>query len=235
MAKNAEEQEVKVAHKTALEMVRLRNNYYRDNYRFLMAAVLALVALCLLMALIIFYLYSARPAPRYFATNILGGLVEIQPLTSPSLSDAQVLGWSARASQALFTLNYQEYQSQLEQTKNTYFTASGGQNFLQAIKESLNLQTVLQGFFVVTADVLQAPTVLEREILSVNGGRTFSWKVKVPLRVTWMSESRTFVHTYNVILTIVRTSPIVDSVARQMNFDSLEGIGIQQFLAEQTS
>jgi hypothetical protein len=34
------------ARKSAIEIVRLRNNYYRDSYRFLMGAVLALVVLC---------------------------------------------------------------------------------------------------------------------------------------------------------------------------------------------
>ncbi len=235
-AKQEAKQEKKTAYsarKSAIEIVRLRNNYYRDSYRFLMGAVLALIMLCVLMVVILFYLYTARPAPRYFATNIMGGLVEVQPLTSPTLSDAALLGWSARAATASFTQNYAQYQKQIEETKNTYFTTTGGQKFLQAIKASLNLQTILQGFFVVTAEVVQAPMVLQRGIITLESGtKAFAWQVKVPVRVQWRSSSRNFSNMYNVMLTIVRSSAMIDPVARQMNLDSLQGIGVQQFVAE---
>lgn len=221
------------ARKSAIEIVRLRNNYYRDSYRFLMGAVLALVVLCVLMMVIIFYLYTTRPAPRYFATNVVGGLVEIQPLTSPTLSDAALLGWSSRAAMAAYTVNYAQYQQQLEETKNTYFTETGGQNFLDAIKASLNLQTVLQGFFVMTAQVVQAPTILDRGIMTTDKGvKAYAWQVKVPIRVQWSSQARNFSNMYNIILTIVRTTPLIDPVARQMNLDSLQGVGVQQFVAQ---
>ena len=239
MAEEEMKQDKKVgygARKSALEIVRLRNNYYRDSYRFLMGAVLALVVLCVLMMVILFYLYTTRPEPRYFATNVVGGLVEIQPLTSPTLSDAALLSWSARAATAAYTLNYAEYQQQLEETKNTYFTDSGGQNFLDAIKASLNLQTVLQGFFVVTATVVQAPIILDRGIMTpASGAKTYAWQVQVPIRVQWTSQARSFSNMYNVILTIVRTTPLIDPVARQMNLDSLQGVGVQQFVAQTLS
>ncbi|MCD6045156.1 MAG: protein IcmL (DotI) [Gammaproteobacteria bacterium] len=235
----AEEKQAKKAafsaRKSAIEIVRLRNNYYRDSYRFLMGAVLALVVLCVLMMVILFYLYTTRPAPRYFATNVIGGLVEIQPLTSPSLSDAALLAWSSRAATAAFTLNYAQYQQQLEQTKNTYFTPTGGQNFLDAIKASLNLETLLQGFFVMTAEVVQAPTILQRGIVNTENGKAFSWQVNVPIRVRWTSQARTFSNMYNVVLTVVRSSPLIDPVARQMNLDSLQGIGVLQFVAQTLS
>ena len=76
MADEQQKQDKKAARaamKSALEIVRLRNNYYRDSYRFLMGSVLALVLLCLLMVMVIFYLYTTQPAPRYFATNVMGG------------------------------------------------------------------------------------------------------------------------------------------------------------------
>jgi intracellular multiplication protein IcmL len=236
MADKQQKQDKKAAQgaiKSALEIVRLRNNYYRDSYRFLMGSVLALVLLCLLMVMVIFYLYTTRPAPRYFATNVMGGIIPIEPLTSPTLSDAALLSWAGRASTSAFTLNYAEYQKQLEETKNTYFTETGGQNFLDAIKASLNLQTIMQGFFVVTAQVMQAPTILQRGILTMpDGNKTFAWQIRVPIRVNWSSQARQFTNTYNVLLTIIRNSPFIDPVARQMNLDSLQGIAIQQFVAQ---
>lgn len=238
MAEEESKQNKKAAYrarKSALEIVRLRNNYYRDSYRFLMGAVLALVVLCVLMMVILFYLYTTKPSPRYFATNVVGGLVEIQPLTSPSLSDAALLGWAARAATSAYTMNYAQYQQQLEETKNTYFTDTGGQNFLDAIKASLNLQTVLQGFFVVTAEVVQAPTILQRGIMNTQNGKAFSWQVNVPIRVQWSSQVRNFSNVYNVVLTIVRTTPLIDPVARQMNLDSLQGVGVSQFVAQVVS
>ena len=228
----AEKKAAYSARKSAIEIVRLRNNYYRDSYRFLMGAVLALILLCVVMGIALFYLYTTRPAPRYFATNVMGGLIEIQPLTAPTLSDAALLAWSGRAATAAFTLNYAQYQQQLEQTKNTYFTAAGGQNFLDAMKASLNLQTVQQGFFIVTADVTQAPTILQRGLTTTVAGQAFSWQINVPLRVHWQSATRDFFNMYNVILTVVRSSPFIDPVARQMNLDSLQGVVIQQLVAQ---
>jgi hypothetical protein len=107
---------------------------------------------------------------------------------------------------------------------------------LDALKSSLNLQTVLEGFFVVTAEVVQAPIILDRGVMTTDtGAKVFAWQVKVPIRVKWTSQARTFSDMYNVILTIVRTSSLIDPVARQMNFDSLQGVGVQQFVAQTAS
>ncbi|HRE30926.1 MAG TPA: DotI/IcmL/TraM family protein, partial [Candidatus Berkiella sp.] len=69
----------------ALELVVLRNNFYRDNYRRLMLVCLGLI--CLTGGLIYWGLYERthKPLPQYFATTYDGKLIPLIPLSEPGI------------------------------------------------------------------------------------------------------------------------------------------------------
>lgn len=217
----------------AIELVRLRNNFYQDNYRRLISILLLLIVLIFSLVFWVYYLSTHRPQPRYFATNAAGGLVPLMPLNRPSLSQVQLQNWAARAATSAFTFNYIQLRDQLQDTQNTYFTDTGATQYLQALNNSKDLDAVTQGHFIVTAQPTGAPVILSNGVMTsgpyVN---RWAWVVSVPLAISFQSDSlnRNGQRNVNVQLTIVRTSRLVDPEAT--NIDSLQGIGVSQLLVQ---
>ncbi|NNM58801.1 MAG: DotI/IcmL/TraM family protein [Legionellales bacterium] len=224
------------AKKEALELIRLRNDFYRDNYRRLIVVLLMLLVLMFSMVYWIYYLTSHRPSPRYFATNTAGGLIPLKPLSVSSLSITALQNWTARAAAASFSFNYIQLKQQLENVKDTYFTSSGGDMFLSTLIKSGDLDAVTQGKFIVTSEPTGAPEILSQGIMGSGSykGR-YAWVVRVPLVINYESilENISSHRNINVQMTVVRTSPLVENVATSI--DSLQGIGISQLLVQGTS
>jgi intracellular multiplication protein IcmL len=220
----------------AIELVRLRNNFYQDNYRRLIGILLLLVVLMFGLVFWVYYLSTHRPQPRYFATNAAGGLVPLMPLNRPSLSQVALQNWSARAASAAFTFNYIQLRDQLQDTQDTYFTDTGATQYLQALNTSKDLDAVTQGHFIVTAQPTGAPVILSSGVMTSGPyANRWAWVVSVPLAISFQSDSlnRNGQRNVNVQLTIVRTSRLVDPQAT--NIDSLQGIGISQLLVQPVS
>lgn len=219
--------------KTAYELVRLRNDFYRDNYRRLIAIFLLLLTLLFATCYWIYYLTSHRPPPRYFATNAAGGLIPLTPLNQPSISDIALQNWATRAAVAAFTFNYVQLNQQLETAKDTYFTDTGGTAFVNALINSGNLDAVTTGKFIVTSQPTGAPEIITRGEMNQGPykGR-YAWVVKIPLQLNYESvlENIASKRYVDLQMTIVRTSSLVENAATSV--DSLLGIGISQLLAQ---
>lgn len=215
---------------TATELVRLRNNFYRDNYRRLVMMAFFLVVLIAILGGTAFWLFTHRPAPHYFATNIQGGLIEIQPLNQPVLSTEELTGWAARAAEAAFTLNYVQYRAQMESATETYFTNTGGEQYQNALKNSNDLSYIQAGKYIITAKPAGAPRILAQGVIP--GGQykgRYAWQVQIPLTVTARNERSIRPSQLLVDLVIVRSSTMIDQTAR--NIDATRGIGIAELVA----
>ena len=140
----------------ALELVRLRNNFYRDNYRRLVMALLILLALNAALVGIIVYQYSTRPEPRYFATSADGKITPIYALDIPVVSASALLQWANQAAVAAFSYNFANYRQAL-QDASEYFTPEGWKDFQAALESSNNLNAVITKKLVVSAVATGAP------------------------------------------------------------------------------
>lgn len=215
--------------KEAFELVKLRNFFYRDNYRRLVAATVFLIVLLLFMSYWVFYLITHRPAPQYFATNIQGGLTQLIPMNQPNVTTAALSNWAARGISAALTFNYVQYRDQLELAKDTYFTPEGGQQFDQQLQNTNDLDAVIQGKFVVTSQPGGAPQLLWQGVVPAGTyqGR-YGWRVELPVVITAQNGNTINKRTVDAIVTIVRSSVLVDNTA--VNMDGSKGIGIAQVL-----
>ena len=126
----------------ALEIVRLRNNFYRDNYRRVVSGLLLLLFINVALIGVIVYQYKTRPEPRYFATSADGRITPIYPLTRPVVSASALLQWTNQAAVAAYTYNFSNYRKALQEASE-YFTPKGWKDFQVALKSSGNLETVL--------------------------------------------------------------------------------------------
>jgi intracellular multiplication protein IcmL len=199
-----------------LEVVRLRNDFYRDNYRRVMSMLLLSSLVIVILVCAVVYVVLNPPAPKYFATDAQGRIIRLTPIDEPNLSEEALLQWANIAAVAAYTYNFVNYRQEL-QAASEFFTPDGWQKFIQALQSSNNLNAVIAKKLVVTAVATDAPVILQRGVLN---GR-YSWRVQIPLLVTYQSASQ--ISQQNVVVTML--------ITRISTLNSARGIGIAQFVA----
>lgn len=202
-----------------LDLVMLRNNFYRDNFRRMM--VFCLLLLAIIGALIgnIYYLQTHQPTPKYFATTHDGKLIELLPLNQPNLSTNALLQWSVEAATAAYTFNFVNYRKALQDSR-IYFTKLGYQNFLKALTDSRNLEAVKTKKLVVSAVPTGAPVILKEGVTSSG---LFAWQVQFPMLLTYQSASETIPQ--NIVITML--------ITRVPTLESPKGVGIASFVVRE--
>lgn len=204
----------------ALTTVAMRNDFYRDGQRKIMLALLLSILINFVMALFLAYLLTHPPAPKYFATSLSGRITPLYPLNEPNQSDSAVLQWANQAAIAAFSYNFVNYRDEL-QASSGFFTAEGWDQFLTALKQSNNLDAVKAKKLIVSAVATRAPIILQKGVLN---GR-YSWRVQMPILVTYQSASE-FSQQNNVVTMLI---------TRVSTLNSPRGIGIAQFVVSPAS
>ncbi len=193
-----------------------RNEYYRDGFHKIFLSLLVSVILNLLSAYSVYYVYQHPPEPVYFATSVNGRIMPLVPLNEPNSSDGVILQWANLATVAAYSYNFVTYRTEL-QSASDFFTAEGWSTFLDALKESNNLEAVISKKLVVTAVATRAPVILQKGVLS---GR-YSWRIQIPILVTYQSASE--FSQQNLVVTML--------VTRISTLNNPKGVGIAQFVS----
>ncbi len=197
--------------------VNIRNQFYKDNARRVLMLMMLSFAINIGLVSVLYYMVSNPPQPKYFATSINGRITPLFPLDEPNQSDAAVLQWATQAAIASFSYNFVNYRTEL-QAASEFFTPKGWTQFMNALKESNNLEAVRAKKLIVSAVAKGAPIILRKGILS---GR-YAWRIQLPLLITYQSASE-YSQTEDVVrMTIMRVSTL----------NSPRGIGIAQFVVE---
>src|SRR4051812_27302179 len=115
----------------ALEVVKLRNNFYRDNYRRVVLALLFMILINIGLVAIIGYMVTHRPTPVYFATSSDGKITQLHALSEPVVSTAELLQWTTQATTTAYTYNFVNYRKEL-QAASEYFTPEGWKEYQAA-------------------------------------------------------------------------------------------------------
>jgi len=191
-----------------LELVILRNNFYRDNYRKAVLSLLLVLLVNCALAFGIVYKLTHPPEPQYFAATSDGRLINVHPLSDPVVSDDFVLQWSSTAVRQTFALDYVHWRDQLQGVSD-YFSADGWKWFLQALQGTNNLKTLVDLQMVSSAKITGAPQLLDRAVLN---GR-YAWKISIPVLITYTSSTKNFNLPATVTLVVIRM-PITEAPAR---------------------
>jgi intracellular multiplication protein IcmL len=199
----------------ALVAVTLRNTYYRDGQRKLISLMFLSGMTNIALLMMLGYIVTHPPEPKYFATSINGRITPLFALNAPNQSDSAVLQWANQAAIAAFSYNFVNYRSEL-QASSGFFTADGWTQFLQALQDSNNLDAVKAKKLIVSAVATRAPIILQKGILN---GR-YAWRIQMPLLVTYQSASE--FSQQNSVVTML--------VTRVSTLNSPRGIGIAQFV-----
>ena len=202
----------------ALEVIKLRRNFYRDSYRLVVILLFIAIIVIACLAWVIIYQQTHKPTPKYFATTSSGRLIPLIPLDQPNFSDQQIAVWSANAVTSLYTYDFLNFR-QTFQTNSQYFTSSGWKAFLDGLAQSNNLQAVQQKRLTVQAVPAGAPVIVNQG--DFNG--IYTWRIQIPILVTYQSLSEEF--NQRLLITVV--------VQRLSTLTSKYGIGIAQLVAQQ--
>lgn len=200
----------------ALEIVRLRNNFYRDNYRRLVGILLFMILINLGLVFGIVYLLTHRPTPQYFATSADGRIIPLSPLSEPVVAPSELLQWVNQAVVAAYSYNFINYRKELQDAAQ-YFTPEGWKQYQDGLKASRNLETVVAKKLVATATPTGAPQITDQGILN---GR-YAWRIRMPFLVTYQNSNEQIQQPVTVTVLVVRTSTL----------DTPKGIAIAQFYA----
>jgi len=201
---------------SAVEVVKLRNSFYRDGYKRVIIALLLSVVLNAILIATFTFVITHPPAPQYFATTINGRITPLIPLDQPNMPPSTLLQWANSAAIAAYTYNFVNYRQEL-QAASEFFTPDGWTEFTNALKVSNNLNAVIQKKLVVSAVATGAPVVLDQG--NIDG--TYTWRVQMPMLVTYQSASQTARQPVVVTMVIQRISTL----------NSARGIGISSFVA----
>lgn len=197
---------------TCLTLINKRYFFYQRNYRHVVVLNMSLMIsiVCLFLALL--YLHKTRPAPRYFPTTPDGIQITDPPLTTnhldpvnftvlanglladtPSIparalrandQNAIMIYWAERAVLSLFDFDYINFARALQDVRK-YFTLRGHQNFLIALSESKNIETVKLNKSIVTAKVAGETQVVKTGIIGKGDQARLAWKIEVPIDVQY--------------------------------------------------
>jgi intracellular multiplication protein IcmL len=188
----------------AVELVRLRNNFYRDNYRRLVGSLMFLLLIVVVLVGVVFYQIINRPEPKYFATTVDGRIMPLFSLSEPMLSPGELLHWSHRAAIEAYTYNFVSYRDAMQRLQNQ-FTPKGWRYYEDALRTARTLEMVIAKKLVVSAVATGTPVILDRAVIN---GR-YSWKVQIPLLVTYQSPNEQTQQPMIVTMIISRV-PTVD-------------------------
>lgn len=135
------------------------------------------------------------------------------PLNQPNMRSEALINFVAEAVKAVYSYDFKNYKKQIQSTQ-PYFTEAGWRAFYDALTKSNNLKIVEDKKLVASATVGK-PTILEE---GVKKGR-YTWKVQLPVYVTYENESKLIKQNLNVTLLLARAN-------------TPSGVGISHFIAQ---
>lgn len=162
-----------------LELIRLREDFYRDGfYKALMILLILLIAVALLISGSV-YLFVSKPAPVTFATDNEWRVLQPVPLNQPYIKTPDLLQWASDALTKVFALDFVNYMEELK-GYSPYFTTNGWQKFLDQLNIYANYDAVQRGKLFINDAPAGAPYVLNQGLLQ---GK-YSWWIQMPIRIT---------------------------------------------------
>ncbi|MHB1285574.1 MAG: type IVB secretion system apparatus protein IcmL/DotI [Leptospirales bacterium] len=202
------------------ELVRFRNDFYRDEYRN-KAAILHYGAIALLASVILngalgWALVHKRPV--YFAATNDGRILPLVPLSRPAMSDRSVVSWATSVATSAYSYDFVNWRKALS-SLSPDFTKAGFDSFIGSLKSSGNLKLVSDNRMVASAVPISAGVVVAKGLLK----GVYVWKIQVPILVTYQAAKSSVSQNLLVTLLVVRRSVLSHP----------KGMAVAQFLAEE--
>lgn len=201
--------------KNALELVKLRNDFYRDNFRRMVWVLLICLVIIAVLVVGLLTMANRKPQSYYFASTTDGRIIPLAPLQMPVISDEAVRSWVARNVPQIYTLDFVHYRQQYQRLRQ-YFTPFGWEQFTSAFSDQLN--KVVSQRLITSASPSNVAIITGKAVID----GVFSWRIQMPLVISIQKGDSQSVE--RVILRLV--------VQRVNNIGSNELLGISQIIQQ---
>jgi intracellular multiplication protein IcmL len=165
------------AHEDALELIELRNAFYKNQFYFVLVALLVSSLVILLLVFINLQIYHNATKPLYFIANDESRLIEEPNLLEP-LPDVTVSAWLTNAIEASTSFDFVNYRSQLQGAQK-YFIDFAWEEYMQGLTASNNLLSVINRQEIWITKVLKATITNSRPI-----GSSYAWRFNLYVKET---------------------------------------------------
>jgi len=200
------------------EAALMRHQTYAAGLRRLTIAVAASSVAAIAGVAFGVYGMTRVPEPRYFATQIDGQMLPLVPLDQPHLTDNQVTNFAVEGITRALTMDFANWQRDLNDAKIYFNTPDGFDNFLDALVKSGNLDLIKNSRMTSSA-VANGAVIVES---GRSGSGIFAWRIEIPLTITY--ESSTQKSTQNLLGFV--------EVVRVPTYKNPYGVGINRFVAQ---
>lgn len=178
---------------------------HRDRFRRLTKMTTLFCWVGVVQAVILICLLMTPAVGKYFVTTRNGDVLPVMPLSAPMVTDTYLQSWAGSQVESAFSLNFVNYADKLKALQPK-FTATGWTHFQDALRQTNISQQMMQSKLTVSAVIQKTPVILQKGVL--NG--VYSWKVRVPLLVSFVSASAHLQRKFNVLL-IIKRVPVMDA------------------------
>jgi len=198
--------------KESEQAVEPKGNYYRNRFRSTLGLLTLMILVCAGLSVILLFMNAAKEQPRYYATTTTGVVRPLAALSQPMVTQNFLLQWASLATRAAFNLSFVNYEDQLKKAK-PFFTESGWAAFNKALKQAKVIETITDSKLVVSAVVSGPPVILNQDVIRGH----YTWRVQLPLLLTYTSASETRKAKLLVTMNIMRVSTLETPAGIQIN------------------
>lgn len=198
-----------------LQVVRLRDDFYRDGFYKVIIALAAIVAAIVFLLTISIYLYVTKPPPVSFTTDNEWRVLQPVPLDQVYLSTPDLIQWVSEALPGVFTYDFIHYTERLKDA-GQYFTANGWKKFIDQVNVYANYKKVLDSKLFINAVPGGAPFIVNQGVLD---GR-YAWWVQMPININYVTLGAKSSQAITIQVLVVRVPTL----------NNLYGVGIENFI-----
>lgn len=164
------------------EVIRLRDDFYRDGFNKVVIALLTIIIAIVFLILLSIYIYTSKPPPVNFKTDNDWRILAPVPLNEPYLSTADLIQWVSTAFPNSISFDFINYTKNL-QSAAQYFTNNGWPKFLDLVNQYANYNNVINNKLFVSGVAAGAPFILNQGMLEGKYG----WWVQMPIMINYIS------------------------------------------------
>lgn len=209
-----------MAQQDALQLILLRSAFYRRMHFLALFALSLMISVIVILIILLLFILRNPVSPLYFATDKVGRLIQVVPVTVPNMTTDEVMAWTVNAVEKSFSTNFIQFRDQL-QSSQKYFTTYGWSHYMRALNANNNILAIKQLKLIVMAKVLERPKIVIHGIL----GGAYAWRFQMPVLLTyWLPPYDNTSKRYN-------TLDVSVIVQRQEVLQSDNGLGIVQIIA----
>ena len=198
-----------------LQIVRLKDSFYRDGFYKALTALAVLLAAIILLILTSIYLFLSKPAPVTFHVDDEWRILPPIALNQPYLATPDLLQWTSDAVQNMFSYDFVNYMDELKDYSQ-YFTADGWKKFLDMLNTYINYNLVQNNKLFVSASAMGAPFILRQGLLE----EKYGWWVQMPINISQINVEKR--NDQQLVIQLL--------VTRVPTLNNINGVGIDDII-----